>query len=88
MSEEPNGKAPPGESAADKAGTDAEREPAPQEPERPVFQHPQWLLGVVLVFAVIAILAGLRNPVWFLIGFPAILVLAVWLFVQWRIRTM
>ena len=25
--------------------------------ERPVFQHPQWMLGVVLIFAVVAILA-------------------------------
>jgi len=40
------------------------------------------MLGVVLVFAVAAIVAGLGNPVWFLIGAPCILVLAVWLWVR------
>jgi len=58
------------------------REPEPTE--RPVFQHPQWMVGVVLVFAVVAILAGLRNPVWWLIGSPCILVLAVWIYVKIR----
>lgn len=50
--------------------------------EKPLFQHPTWMLGVVLVFAVAAIVAGLGNPVWFLIGAPCILVLAVWLWVR------
>ena len=63
--------------------TDAPHEPEP--PERPVFQHPQWMLGVVLIFALVAIVAGLRNPVWWLIGSPCILVLAVWVYV--RIKT-
>jgi len=56
-----------------------------EAPEPPIFRHPQWLLGVVLVFGVVAILAGLRNPVWFLIGFPAILTLIVWIWVRWRV---
>jgi len=63
--------------------TDAPHEPDPTE--RPVFQHPQWMLGVVLIFALVAIVAGLRNPVWWLIGSPCILVLAVWVYV--RIKT-
>jgi hypothetical protein len=59
-------------------GTDA----PPGVGERPIFHHPQWMVGVVLIFAVIAIVAGLRNPVWWLIGSPCILVLAVWIYVK------
>jgi hypothetical protein len=55
---------------------------AADPPEPPVFRHPQWMVGVVLIFGVAAILAGLRNPVWFLIGAPCILVLLVWLWVR------
>ncbi len=50
--------------------------------ERPVFRHPQWLVGVVLVFGVGFIIAGLSNPIWFLIGFPCILTLVVWVWVK------
>jgi hypothetical protein len=60
--------------------------PETKAPERPVFAHPQWMVGVVLIFGVVAILAGLNDPIWFVIGFPAILVLAVWLWVRWRTR--
>ena len=49
-----------------------------------MFQHPQWMLGVVLIFAVAAIVAGLSNPVWWLIGSPCILVLAIYLWVRIR----
>jgi hypothetical protein len=58
-------------------------EEAPPEPgARPVFAHPQWMVGVVLIFAVVAIVAGLRNPVWWLIGSPCILVLLIWIYVK------
>jgi hypothetical protein len=66
-----------------KTGTDREEEPHPP-PERPLFQHPQWMLGVVLIFAVTAIFAGLDNPVWWLIGSPFILVLAIYVWVRFR----
>lgn len=54
-----------------------------QEPrEKPMFAHQPWMVGMVLVFGVVAILAGLVNPVWFLIGAPCILVLAVYIYVR------
>jgi hypothetical protein len=40
------------------------------------------MVGVVLVFAVVAIVAGLDNPVWWIIGAPCILVLFVYLWVR------
>ena len=54
--------------------------------DRPVFQHPRWMLGVVLVLAVMTIVAGLGNPVWLLIGSPFILVLVIYLRVWWTRR--
>lgn len=50
--------------------------------ERPLFQHPQWMVGVVLVFSIVAILAGFSNPVWWIIGAPCILVLIVYVWVR------
>ena len=59
------------------------KEPREEEPiERPMFAHPQWSVGVVLIFAVVAIFAGMRNPIWWLIGFPCILTLVVYIFVR------
>lgn len=50
---------------------------------RPLFLHPPWTVGVVLVFAVVSLLLGLGgNPVWLLIGSPFILVLLLWLWVR------
>jgi hypothetical protein len=59
-----------------------------EEPEeqRPLFPHPQWSVGVVLIFAVVAVVAGLSNPVWLLIGSPFILTLAVYLWVRFARR--
>ena len=31
-------------------------------PDRPPFPHPQWMVGVVLIFAVLFIAGGLGNP--------------------------
>jgi uncharacterized membrane protein len=53
---------------------------SPLEPERPVFRHPQWMVGVVLIFGVMAILAGFEDPLWWLIGSPGILALAIWIY--------
>jgi len=57
-----------------------------EEPEdqRPLFPHPQWSVGVVLIFAVVAVVAGLSNPVWLLIGSPFILALAISLWIRIR----
>jgi hypothetical protein len=56
----------------------------------PMFQHPPWTVGVVLVFGVVALLFGiLVSPIWLLAGSPFILTLFVWLAVritQWRRR--
>jgi hypothetical protein len=54
----------------------------PETAERPLFNHPPWMLGIVLILAVMAILAGLAEPIWFLLGLPCILVLALYLYVR------
>ncbi|MDM7998098.1 MAG: hypothetical protein QUT30_20710 [Acidobacteriota bacterium] len=50
--------------------------------ERPLFKHPPWMVGIVLIFAVLSILAGLSDPVWLLLGLPCILVLALFIYVR------
>lgn len=71
---------------------DNEQEPPGAAPpnaneERPVFRHPQWMVGVVLIFAVIALVAGVEKPVFLLIGFPCILVLVIYVWVRFvRLR--
>lgn len=67
--------------------------PDPGEPDDPrdfrdrqVFEHPQWMLGVVLILAGVTIVAGLGNPIWLLIGSPFLLVLVVYLRVWWTRR--
>lgn len=59
---------------------DLEKEPDANE--RPLFPHPPWMVGVVLVIAVVAILAGLSDPIWFFVGMPCILVLVLYIYVQ------
>jgi hypothetical protein len=54
----------------------------PETMERPLFAHPPWTVGVVLVFAVLAIIAGLSDPIWFFVGMPCILVLLLYLYVR------
>jgi hypothetical protein len=51
---------------------------------RPLFQHPDWMVGVVLIFAVAAVIAGLSNPIWWLIGSPVILVFVLYTWVRFR----
>ena len=72
--------------------TSEDRPSASEGPEQPdvsehhdgplVFAHPQWMMGVVLIFAVFFLVAGLNNPVWLLIGSPFILTLAVYVWVR------
>ena len=52
----------------------------------PMFPHPQWMVGVVLIFAVLFIVAGLGNPIWLVIGSPFILTLAVYIWVRLAAR--
>jgi L-asparagine transporter-like permease len=54
----------------------------PEEKERPLFPHPQWMVGVVLIIAVLCILAGITDPIWFLLGLPFIIVLVLFLYVR------
>jgi hypothetical protein len=53
--------------------------------DRPLFAHPQWMVGIVLIFGVLSILAGLSDPIWLLLGAPCIIALA--LFIISRIVT-
>ena len=54
----------------------------PDANTRPLFPHPPWTVGIVLVLAVLAILAGLSDPTWLLLGAPFILVLALFIYVR------
>ena len=47
-----------------------------------MFAHQPWMVGMVLIFAVLAIIAGLSDPIWFLLGGPCILVLALYIYVR------
>jgi hypothetical protein len=59
-----------------------DREKEPDENERPLFLHPPWMVGIVLVFGMLAIVAGLSDPIWFLVGMPCILVLVLYIYVK------
>jgi membrane-bound ClpP family serine protease len=54
----------------------------PDAKERPMFAHPPWTVGIVLCLAVLAIIAGLSDPIWILLGLPCILVLALYIYVR------
>lgn len=57
---------------------DQEDEPA----EPPVFRHPTWMVGVVVVLGVAALVAGFGDPVWWWIGAPCILTAALYFWVR------
>jgi hypothetical protein len=61
-----------------------DREAAPEREERPLFLHPDWMVGVVLIFAVVAVFAGFANPLWWLIGSPCILTFVIYAWVRFR----
>jgi hypothetical protein len=50
----------------------------------PMFAHQPWMVGLVLVFAVLAIIAGFSDPIWFFVGAPFILVLVLYIYVRIR----
>jgi hypothetical protein len=54
----------------------------PDANKQPLFPHPPWMVGIVLIFAVLAILAGFSDPIWFLLGLPCILVLLLFIYVR------
>jgi hypothetical protein len=49
-----------------------------------MFAHRPWMVGLVLVFAVLAIIAGFSDPIWFFVGAPFILVLVLYICVRIR----
>ncbi|NIM01692.1 MAG: hypothetical protein GTN89_12855 [Acidobacteria bacterium] len=49
-----------------------------------MFQHPPWMVGVVLIFAMISVVAGLDNPIWWLVGSPFIVVFVIYAWVRFR----
>lgn len=53
-----------------------------EEKEGPTFAHPPWMVGIVLIFAVLALIAGIRDPIWLLLGLPCILVLVLFIYVR------
>lgn len=56
----------------------------PEEYAKPLFPHRPWMTGIILVLAVVAILGGTVDPVWFWIGAPFILALALYIYVRVR----
>jgi 4-hydroxybenzoate polyprenyltransferase len=44
------------------------------------------MVGIVLIFAVLAILAGFSDPVWFLLGLPCILALVLYIWARIKTR--
>ena len=51
--------------------------------ERPLFQHPPWMVGVMLILGVMSRLIGLTtDPFWLVMGSPAILTLVVYIGVR------
>jgi hypothetical protein len=63
-----------------------ESDNGPEVNERPPFAHPPWTVGIVLILAVLAILAGFSDPIWFFLGLPCILVLALFIYVRIKTR--
>lgn len=55
--------------------------------ERPLFQHPPWMVGIMLILGVLSLVIGLTvDPFWFVMGSPAILTLVVYIGVRIAIR--
>ena len=59
-----------------------DHEKEPDEIARPIFAHRPWMVGIVLVFAVVALIAGFSDPIWLLVGAPFILVLVLYIGVR------
>ena len=61
--------------------------PTGMSDERPLFQHPPWMVGVMLILGVLSLVVGLTvDPFWLVMGSPAILTLVVYIGVRIAIR--
>jgi len=50
---------------------------------RPTFQHPPWMLGIMLILGLLSLVVGLTlDPFWLVMGSPAILTLLVFVGVR------
>ena len=55
--------------------------------ERTLFQHPPWMVGIMLILGVLSLVIGLTvDPFWLVMGSPAILTLVVYIGVRIVIR--
>lgn len=55
--------------------------------ERPVFLHPPWMVGIMLILGVLSLAVGLTaDPFWLVMGSPAILTLVVYVGVRIVLR--
>ncbi len=55
--------------------------------ERPLFQHPPWMVGIMLILGVLSLVIGLTvDPFWLVMGSPAILTLVVFIGVRIAVR--
>jgi predicted signal transduction protein with EAL and GGDEF domain len=56
--------------------------------ERPMFLHPPWMVGIMLILGALSLAVGLTiDPFWLVMGSPAILTLFVYVGVRvvlWR----
>ena len=51
--------------------------------ERPLFTHPPWMAGIMLVLGAMSLFVGLAvDPFWLVMGAPAILTLVVYVGVR------
>jgi len=51
--------------------------------ERPLFLHPPWMVGIMLILGVLSLVVGLTlDPFWLAMGSPAILTLFVYIGVR------
>lgn len=55
--------------------------------QRPLFQHPPWMVGIMLILGALSLLVGLTvDPFWLVMGSPAILTLFVYIGVRIALR--
>ncbi len=51
--------------------------------ERPLFKHPPWMVGIMLILGAMSLFVGLTlDPFWLVMGAPAILTLLVYVGVR------
>ncbi len=51
--------------------------------DRPLFRHPPWMVGIMLILGVMSLFVGLTvDPFWLVMGAPAILTLFVYVGVR------